>query len=88
MVEKKVTVTNPLGIHARPAALIVQTADKYKAEVRLVRDDLEVNGKSIMGVMMLAAEMGAVITIRVWGDGELECARALERAFTVRFDDD
>ena len=81
------TVTNPLGIHARPAALIVQTAGKFYAEVRIVRDDLEVNGKSIMGVMMLAAEMGAVLTIRVWGDDEMECLAALTEAIKVRFDE-
>jgi len=87
VVEKKVTVTNPLGIHARPSALIVQTAGKFASEIRLIRDELEVNGKSIMGVMMLAAEMGAEITIRVWGDDEDACAEAVADAFMVRFDD-
>ena len=87
MVETNVTVTNPLGIHARPAALIVQTAGRFKSEIRIIRDDLEVNGKSIMGVMMLAAEMGAVLTIRVWGEDEVECLQALTEAIKVRFDD-
>jgi len=87
VVEKKVTVTNPLGIHARPSALIVQTAGKFASEVRLIRDELEVNGKSIMGVMMLAAEMGAEITIRTWGEDEEACADALVNAFMVRFDE-
>ncbi len=86
MVEQIVTVTNPLGIHARPSALIVQTASQYRSEVRLIRDELEVNGKSIMGVMMLAAEMGAQIMIKVWGDDEQDCSAALVRAFAVRFD--
>lgn len=81
------TVTNPLGIHARPSALIVQTASKYESEVRMIKGDIEVNGKSIMGVMMLAAEMGSIVTIRVWGDDEIECAAALEETFAVRFDD-
>jgi len=87
VVEKKVTVTNPRGIHARPSALIVQTASKYESEVHLIKGGIEVNGKSIMGVMMLAAEMGSVVTIKVWGDDETECAAALEEAFAVRFDD-
>jgi phosphocarrier protein len=87
VVETQVTVTNPLGIHARPSAHIVQTAGKFKSEVRLIRGKLEVNGKSIMGVMMLAAEMGAKIIIRIWGDDEEECLAAVEEAFKIRFDD-
>jgi phosphocarrier protein len=84
---RKVTITNPLGIHARPSALIVQTATRFKSEVFFSRGDLRVNGKSIMGVMMLAAEMGSVITIEAEGEDEEECVKALEQAFAVRFDD-
>jgi len=87
VIERKVTITNPLGIHARPSALIVQTATRFKSEVYFSRDDLRVNGKSIMGVMMLAAEMGSVITIEAEGEDEEECINALEQAFAVRFDD-
>lgn len=87
MLVRKVTITNPLGIHARPSALIVQTATRFKSEVFFSRDDLRVNGKSIMGVMMLAAEMGSVITIEAEGEDEAECVNALEQAFAVRFDD-
>ena len=87
MTETQVTITNPLGIHARPSALIVQTATRFKSEVSFIRDDLRVNGKSIMGVMMLAAEMGSVITIQADGEDERECVAALEKAFAVRFDD-
>jgi len=85
--ETQVTITNPLGIHARPSALIVQTATRFKSEVSFIRDDLRVNGKSIMGVMMLAAEMGSVITIQADGEDECECVAALEKAFALRFDD-
>jgi phosphocarrier protein HPr len=67
MVERKVTVTNSHGIHARPAAEIVKTAARFEADITLVRDDLEVNGKSIMGVMMLAAECGAGVLVRADG---------------------
>jgi len=64
MVERIVTITNKLGIHARPAALIVQCAARYSSEVFLSKGDISgVNGKSIMGVMMLAAEEGSEVKI-------------------------
>ncbi|MCY4604261.1 MAG: HPr family phosphocarrier protein [Gemmatimonadetes bacterium] len=73
MVEKTATINNPLGIHARPAALLVQTAAQFKAEIYLSKGDVDgVNGKSIMGVMMLAAEQGAQVAVRA--EGEDECA--------------
>jgi phosphocarrier protein len=68
MPEREAKIVNKLGIHARPAAEIVKTAGKFKSSITIVRDDLEVNAKSIMGVMMLAAERGAVITLRAVGD--------------------
>jgi phosphocarrier protein len=68
MVERRVTVVNGHGIHARPAAEIVKTAARFTSHITLARDDLEVNGKSIMGVMMLAAECGAEVVIRADGD--------------------
>ena len=67
MVEFVAKVKNRLGIHARPAAYLVQAAAKFQADVTLIKDGLEVNGKSIMGVMMLAAEKGAEITVRAVG---------------------
>ena len=67
MIERQVTVTNSHGIHARPAAEIVKLAAKFTSHITLVRDDLEVNGKSIMGVMMLAAECGALLLVRANG---------------------
>jgi phosphocarrier protein len=68
MPERDVKIINKLGIHARPAAEIVKTAGKFKSDITIVRDDLEVNAKSIMGVMMLAAENGATIALRAIGD--------------------
>jgi phosphocarrier protein len=68
MPEREAKIVNKLGIHARPAAEIVKTAGKFKSGITIVRDDLEVNAKSIMGVMMLAAECGATITLRATGD--------------------
>ena len=68
MPEREVKIVNKLGIHARPAAEIVKTAGKFRSNITIVRDDLEVNAKSIMGVMMLAAEFGATITVRAFGE--------------------
>ena len=67
MAERSVKIVNKLGIHARPAAEIVKTASRFGSNITIVRDDLEVNGKSIMGVMMLAAEQGATIDIKADG---------------------
>jgi phosphocarrier protein HPr len=75
MPEREVKIINKLGIHARPAAEIVKTAGKFKSSITIVRDDLEVNAKSIMGVMMLAAEFGSTIVLRASGedaDGALD----------------
>src|SRR6267378_782168 len=68
MPEREAKIVNKLGIHARPAAEIVKAAGKFKSNITIVRDDLEVNAKSIMGVMMLAAEYGATITLRATGE--------------------
>ena len=77
MTERTVEIVNKNGLHARPAAEIVKLSAKFQSEITIVRDDLEVNGKSIMGVMMLAAEYGSSITIRANGpDAEL-AAQAL-----------
>ena len=67
MAERSVQIVNKQGIHARPAAEMVKTASRFGSDITISRDDLEVNGKSIMGVMMLAAEFGATITIRAEG---------------------
>ena len=68
MPEREARIVNKLGIHARPAAEVVKTAGKFKSNITIVRDDLEVNAKSIMGVMMLAAEFGSTIVLRAIGD--------------------
>lgn len=79
------TVTNPLGVHARPSAMIVQTASKFKAEVWLIKDGNEVNAKSMLGVMTLAAEMGSVVTVRAKGSDEEKAVEAIIRIFEMRF---
>jgi phosphocarrier protein len=67
MAERSVRIENRNGVHARPAAEIVKLAARFKSDITIVRDDLEVNGKSIMGVMMLAAEYGSTVTLRAVG---------------------
>ena len=85
MTERRVTVVNSHGIHARPAAEIVKTAAKFKANITIVRDDLDVNGKSIMGVMMLAAECGAEVVIRAEGEDEAAAIDALAALVASKF---
>lgn len=77
MIERSVRIVNKLGIHARPAAEIVKCAAKFRSNITIIRDDLEVNGKSIMGVMMLAAECGSSILIRADGEDEQAAIEAL-----------
>jgi phosphocarrier protein HPr len=85
MVERTVTIANKNGLHARPAAEIVKAAAKFKAEIHLVRDDLEVNGKSIMGVMMLAAEYGSELLLRADGPDAEEAVGAIAKLIESKF---
>ncbi len=77
MIKKTTQIVNSLGLHARPSALLVTTASKFQAEVYFTKDGLRVNGKSIMGVMMLAAENGSDILIEVDGTDENDALEAL-----------
>jgi phosphocarrier protein HPr len=85
MPEREVKIVNKLGIHARPAAEIVKTAGKFKSSITIVRDDLEVNAKSIMGVMMLAAEFGSTILLRATGDDAEGALDALAACIANKF---
>jgi phosphocarrier protein HPr len=85
MIERSVQIMNRNGLHARPAAEIVKTAAKFKSEITMVRDDLEVNGKSIMGVMMLAAEFGATLTIRAHGPDAQQAVDAIAELIAQKF---
>jgi phosphocarrier protein HPr len=85
MPEREAKIVNKLGIHARPAAEIVKTAGKFKSSITIVRDDLEVNAKSIMGVMMLAAEFGSTIVLRAIGDDADAALDALATCIANRF---
>ena len=77
MIKEKARIVNKLGLHARPSALLVSTAGKFKSQVFFTKNDLRVNGKSIMGVMMLAAEMGSQLLVEVDGPDEQEALAAL-----------
>jgi len=83
--EVELLIRNQLGLHARACALFVKTAARYKSEVFVSRDDLEVNGKSIMGVMMLAAEEGAMIKVRAQGEDEDAVIAALKELVDGKF---
>jgi phosphocarrier protein len=79
-VERDATIMNPLGLHARPAAQFVRLASSFASDILVSKDGLDVNGKSIMGVMMLAAECGSAIRIRASGD---DAERALDALCTL-----
>ncbi len=90
MIEKEIEIKNRLGLHARPAALFVQTANKYQSMVKVSKDgeDEEVNGKSIMGLMMLAAEQGSKILIKADGFDEQLVIGDLEKLISNNFGED
>jgi phosphocarrier protein len=85
MIEKEVTIVNKAGMHTRPASSIVRIAAKYEAEFYISRDGFEVNGKSIIGVMTLAAEQGSKLSLRFEGDDEAALAEEIIRFFEDGF---
>ena len=88
MVEEILVIKNKYGLHARPAALFVEIASRYVSDVTISKDGIEVNGKSIMGLMMLAAEMGSKIVLRVDGKDEMESAGALRDLLEGKFNEE
>jgi phosphocarrier protein len=85
MPERAVQIVNKNGLHARPAAEIVKLAAKFQSEITIVKDDLDVNGKSIMGVMMLAAEHGSTIVLRADGPDAEAALDALATLVSNKF---
>ena len=79
LIKKKLVVKNKQGLHARPAALFVQVANKFDSRITVIRDNEEVNGKSIMGILMLGAERNASIVIEVEGDDAALAMSELEK---------
>jgi phosphocarrier protein HPr len=85
MMERTVEIVNRNGLHARPAAEIVKLSSRFQAEITMVRDDLEVNGKSIMGVMMLAAEYGSTLLVRANGPDAEQAVNAIADLVAAKF---
>ncbi|MSU25271.1 MAG: HPr family phosphocarrier protein [Opitutus sp.] len=84
---KELIVQNKMGIHARPAAMIVRITNKFKAEVFVEKDEEQVNGKSIMGLMMLAAGKGSKVKFLASGDDAAAMLTELEALFARKFDE-
>jgi len=87
MINKQVVITNRLGLHARAAARFVKLPSDYESDVELVKDNTVINGKSIMGVMMLAAEQGAEVKIEAEGKDAVEAVEAVGRLLESNFED-
>ncbi|KHD68038.1 phosphocarrier protein HPr [Xanthomonas phaseoli pv. phaseoli] len=88
MLERELIVSNRLGLHARATAKLVQTLSSYRSNATLAAKGREVNAKSIMGVMMLAAGQGTSVVVRLDGEDEAEALQALVDLFERRFDED
>ena len=85
MVEKTVTIVNKAGMHTRPASNIVKIASKYRSDFYIIKDGYRINGKSIIGVMTLAAEQGSTLTLELEGEDEEKAANELAKFFEEGF---
>ena len=88
MQQKEIEIINKLGLHARAAAKLVTLAQRFMSEVKVSRNGQEVNGKSIMGVMMLAAAKGCMITLTIEGEDEAQAMQELTILINNRFDEE
>ena len=88
MTKKEITITNSLGIHARPASMIVKTATGFQSEISLIKDNMTADAKSIMSVMMLAAGHKSKIIIQASGPDEEEAAEAIAELFKINFNEE
>jgi phosphocarrier protein HPr len=87
MIECEITIKNRSGLHTRPAATLVKTAAGFKSEFYIIKDGIDINGKSIIGVMTLAAEQGAKLLLRFEGPDEAAAAAAVVDLFERGFDE-
>jgi len=85
MIEKTIEVVNKLGVHARPSAMLVKTATRFRSEFHIEKEGMKVNGKSIMGVMMLAAECGSELNLIIDGPDEEYLLKEIEKLFKEKF---
>ena len=88
MIQKDLKILNRLGLHARPAALIAQTAAGFESDIELTKDNITINAKSIMGVMMLAAEFDSSVRVSAKGKDEVQAIQALEKLFNDKFNEE
>jgi phosphocarrier protein len=88
MITRTVTIKNRAGLHTRPAAAIVKTAARFQSEFLIFKDDFEINGKSIIGVMTLAAEQGSALELRFNGPDEEQAAATVVDLFERGFDEE
>jgi phosphocarrier protein HPr len=88
MIEKKITIKNKLGLHARAAVKLVNLANRFESSVRIEKDGSEIDGKSILGILTLAAIQGSVITLRVSGRDELKALDAMVELIDDRFQEE
>jgi phosphocarrier protein HPr len=87
MIQREVTIKNRAGLHTRPAAALVKTAARFEAEFTIEKDGLQINGKSIIGVMTLAAEQGSVLQLKFEGADEEAACAAIVELFERGFDE-
>ncbi len=85
MIEKRLVLKNKLGLHARAAAKLVQVAEQYKSDIKIVKDNVEADGKSILGVLLLAAPVGTELTFKVDGEDEEKAIEAIEKLIEEKF---
>ena len=87
MITKEIEIKNKLGLHARAAAKLVHTAARFKSSIKIKKGEEEVDGKSILGILLLAAGRGSVITVRAEGEDEAEALEAIEKLIDTKFDE-
>ncbi len=88
LVKKDLLITNKLGIHARPAAMFVKTANRFACDVFVEKDGETINGKSIMGLMMLAAGPGSTVTLHAHGNDAAQAVSEIEALVKRKFDEE
>ena len=88
MLIEEIEITNKLGLHARASAKFVETASKFDANIEIEKDNKKVNGKSIMGIMMLAASKGSIIKLHIDGNEQQQASEALTTLIKNKFDEE
>jgi len=87
LIQRDIEIKNKLGLHARAAAKLVHTAARYKADIKIRKGEEEVDGKSILGILLLAAGRGSTVTLKANGEDEREALEAVEQLIDAKFDE-